>query len=82
MQKLAEARVNSEIASQIESFKPVRMNMGFWNFLPIEVPFFEQVVGFSQKEEGEGERACVQERVYDNEEGLEPRQSVAIEEWR
>jgi hypothetical protein len=64
MQKLAEARVNSEIASQIESFKPVRMNMGFWNFLPIQVPFLEQVVGFSQKEE----RACVRERVYDNEE--------------
>jgi hypothetical protein len=39
MQELAETRVNSEIASQ--------MNMGFWNFLPIEVPFLEQVVDFS-----------------------------------
>jgi|LauGreDrversion2_3_1035106.scaffolds.fasta_scaffold147970_1 hypothetical protein len=47
MQKLAETRVNSEIASQIESLKPVKMNMGFWNFLPIEVPFLEQVVDFS-----------------------------------
>jgi hypothetical protein len=47
MQELAETRVNSEIASQIESLKPVKMNMGFWNFLPIEVPFLEQVVDFS-----------------------------------
>ena len=43
MQKLAEARINNELASEIASMKPVQTNMGLFDFLPFDVPFLEQV---------------------------------------
>lgn len=43
VQKLAEARINNELASEIASMKPVHTNMGIFDFLPFDVPFLDQV---------------------------------------
>jgi hypothetical protein len=44
VQKLAEARINNELASEIASMKPVHTNMGIFDFLPFDVPFLDQVL--------------------------------------
>jgi hypothetical protein len=41
--KRAQAQLDSVLANEIASFKPVHESMGIFSFLPFEVPFLEAV---------------------------------------